>query len=72
MNCELEALTQRERTADFGTKNYRPFNRGNKLKRVVEESLEWMPENPPLLPMASVHDQFEVWESLPELLYERI
>jgi hypothetical protein len=46
--------------ADFGLKNYRPYNRGNKLKKVVQESETVVPGRPSILPLASTNEQFEV------------
>ena len=47
-------------TADFGLKNYRPYNRGKKLKKVVQESETVVPGRPSILPLASTNEQFEV------------
>ena len=45
--------------ADFGYKNYRPYNRGNKLKKVVEQSA-LVTDRPSLLPLATMDEQLHV------------
>lgn len=43
---------------DFGSRNYRPYNRGNKLKRLVEQPSH-LPTKPTLWPIRHPDDEIE-------------
>jgi hypothetical protein len=44
---------------DYGAKNHRPFNRGQKLKRVMEQS-DTTTHRPSLISSMSKNEDFEV------------
>ncbi|KAI8920477.1 hypothetical protein BC831DRAFT_479491 [Entophlyctis helioformis] len=43
---------------DFGTRNYRPYNRGNKLKRLLEQPHS-LPSKPTLWPIHQMDEEYE-------------